>query len=363
MTSLTPSASDKKPTSIFRSWKLWLAVIGTIILIVTPEIVPDDYIFRIIISVIINIPLALSQNLITGFAGILTLGQAAFYGLGAYTSALLVMKLGLPWPLALLAAGLIACIFGTLLAFPCLRVGSDYLTLMTIGFSQIFYIVVLNWTDLTRGPMGLPGVPSPKIGSIVFNRPETVYFLYLLIAAICYLFMHRLTRSHIGRALNAIRDSETAAAAMGINVAYYKIITFAFGSFWAGIAGSMLAHFVNFVGPMTFNLDQSILHMQMAILGGLGSLSGSILGAAILISLPQLFKPLYEYQLLLNGLMMVILLIWRPQGIMGKTTVAKKVGRKGLFKNSKANKSMTDVKSPIIEKQATAAEEKSNGSN
>lgn len=300
-------------------------------MIVVPEIVPNDYIFRIIISVIIDIPLALSQNLITGFAGMLTLGQAAFYGLGAYTSALLVMRLGVPWPIALLVAGLVACVFGILLSFPCLRVGSDYLTLMTIGFGQIFYIVALNWMELTRGPMGLPGVPSPEIGPIIFNTPSSIYFLYLCISAFCYLFMHRLTNSHVGRALIAIRDNETAAAAMGINVPYYKVMTFAFASFWAGISGSMLAHFLAFVGPMTFTLNESLLHMQMAILGGLGSLPGSILGAAILISLPQLFKPVYEYQILLNGLMMVILLTWRPQGIMGKSAVAATV-RKKVFK-------------------------------
>jgi branched-chain amino acid transport system permease protein len=297
-----------------------------------PEIVPNDYIFRIIISVIIDIPLVLSQNLITGFTGMLSLGQAAFYGIGAYTSALLMMKLGVPWPVALLLAGVVACVFGILLSFPCLRVGSDYLTLMTIGFGQIFYIVALNWMDLTRGPMGLPGVPPPQLGPVIFNNPSSIYFLYLAISALCYLFMHRLTHSHVGRALIAIRDNETAASAMGINVSYYKVMAFAFGSFWAGISGSMLAHFLNFVGPMTFTLNESILHMQMAILGGLGSLPGSILGAAILVSLPQLFKPLYEYQMLLNGLMMVIILTWRPQGLLGKSAVAQKVGQKSFLK-------------------------------
>jgi branched-chain amino acid transport system permease protein len=331
MASLNSPTKSKNPAAIFRSWRFWLAVIGTVVMIAVPEVVPNDYVFRIIISVIIDIPLALSQNLITGFAGMLSLGQAAFYGLGAYTSALLVMKLGVPWPIALLLAGVVACIFGILLSFPCLRVGSDYLTLMTIGFGQIFYIVALNWMQLTRGPMGLPGVPAPQIGPITFNTPNSIYYLYLVISALCYLFMHRLTNSHIGRALIAIRDNETAAAAMGINVAYYKVMTFAFGSLWAGISGSMLAHFLAFVGPMTFTLNESILHMQMAILGGLGSLPGSVLGAAILVSVPQLFKPLYQYQVLLNGLIMVILLIWRPQGIMGKSTVAKSV-RKSFLK-------------------------------
>jgi branched-chain amino acid transport system permease protein len=313
--------------SALRSRRLWLYLVGAAILLLIPRFVPNDYVFRIIISVIIDIPLALSQNLITGFGGMLTLGQAAFYGIGAYTSALVVMKLGLPWPVALLAAGLVACMFGILLGFPCLRVGSDYLTLMTIGFGEIFHIVALNWMALTRGPMGLPGVPPPQVGSFVFNTPERVYFLYLAIALLCYLFMHRLTQSHVGRALISIREDETAAASMGINVAYYKVLAFAFGSLWAGISGSMLAHFLKFVGPMTFTINESLLHMQMAILGGLGSLPGSVLGAAILVSLPQIFQPLYEYRMLLNGMLMVILMAWRPQGIMGKSAAVGAVQR------------------------------------
>jgi branched-chain amino acid transport system permease protein len=316
-------AKSKKTASVFKSWRLWLAVFGAIAVIAFPVITPSNYILGIMIWVIIDIPLVLSQNLITGFTGLLTLGQAAFYGIGAYTSALLVMRLGVPWPIALVAAGLVACVFGILLSIPCLRVGSDYLTLVTISFGEVFYIVALNWMQLTRGPMGIPGVPPPQIGPIVFSDPKSIYFLYLCITVLCYIFMHRLTHSHVGRALIAIRDNETAAAAMGINVRNYKMLAFAFGTMWAGISGSMLAHFLNFVGPQTFTLNESIFHMQMAILGGLGSLPGSILGAIILISLPQIFQPIYQYQLLLNGLLMIILLTWRPQGILGKSAVAK----------------------------------------
>jgi branched-chain amino acid transport system permease protein len=297
--------------------RLLLYGVGLVALLVLPRFMPNEFVFRVVIAIIIDIPLALAQNLITGFAGMLTLGQAAFYGIGAYTSALLVMRLGAPWPLALLAAGVMACILGVLLGFPCLRVGSDYLTLMTIGFGEIFKIVALHWMELTRGPMGLPGVPAPQIGSFVFDTSTRYYYLYLFLAALCYLCMHRLTNSHIGRAFIAIREDETAAAAMGVNLAYHKVLAFAFGTFWAGISGSMLAHFLAFVGPMTFTLDESLLHMQMAILGGLGSLPGSILGAAILVSLPQIFQSLYAYRMLINGVLMVILMIWRPQGILG----------------------------------------------
>lgn len=305
------------------SKRFGLYALGAAILLALPKAMPNEYVFRIVIAVIIDIPLALAQNLITGFAGMLTLGQAAFYGIGAYTSALLVLKAGLPWPVAFFAAGLVACLFGILLGFPCLRVGSDYLTLMTIGFGEIFHIVALNWMDLTRGPMGIPGVPPPQIGSIVFDTSLRMYYLYLAIALVCYLSMHRLTKSHVGRALLAIREDETAAATMGINVAYYKVLAFAFGTLWAGFSGSMLAHFLAFVGPMTFTLNESLFHMQMAILGGLGSLPGSVLGAAILVSLPQIFQPLYRYRMLLNGALMVMLMAWRPQGIMGTSAAAR----------------------------------------
>jgi branched-chain amino acid transport system permease protein len=299
--------------------KLLLLLLAVAALLLLPQYVHNEYTMRIVILVIIDIPLALSQNLITGFTGLLTLGQAAFYGIGAYVSALLVMKLGLPWPVAFLAAGLVACFFGVLLGFPCLRVGSDYLTLMTIGFGQIFYIVALNWMPVTRGPMGLPGVPPPQIGPFVFDSSASMYYLYLTITALCYLFMYRVTHSHVGRAMVAIREDEVAASAAGINTAYYKLLAFGFGTLWAGFSGSMLAAYLGFVGPMTFTINESIFQMQMAILGGLGSLPGSILGAAILVSLPQIFQPLYQYSMLLNGALMVILMAWRPQGIMGST--------------------------------------------
>jgi branched-chain amino acid transport system permease protein len=347
--------------SFFQPQRLLVYGLGAVILLALPEFMPNDYVFRVVIAIIIDVPLALAQNLITGFTGMLTLGQAAFYGIGAYTSALLVMRLGAPWPVALLAAGVVACVFGILLGFPCLRVGSDYLTLMTIGFGEIFHIVTLNWMNLTRGPMGLPGVPPPRIGSMVFNTSQRQYYLYLGIAVLCFLFMHRLTKSHVGRALIAIREDETAASAMGINVAYYKLLAFACGTLWAGFSGSMLAHFLMFVGPMTFSLNESIFHMQMAILGGLGSLPGSVLGAAILVSLPQIFQPLYEYRMLLNGMLMVLLMTLRPEGIMGTSAAAKSargtfLKQLGLFGRKKTEDVESSSKSQPSVRQSSNEE-------
>lgn len=300
--------------------------LGAILLLALPLLITRPYVLHMIIMIIIYIPLALSQNLITGFTGMLTMGQAAFYGLGAYTSALLMMRLNLPWPVAFLAAGILAGLFGILVGFPCLRVGSDYLTLMTIGFGAIFSAVATNWVEVTRGSMGLPGVPLASIGPFVFNTLPRQYYLYIFIAALCYLFMYRLTKSRIGRALIAIREDEIAASTLGINLAYYKVLAFAFGAMWAGFAGSMLAHFLTFVGPQSFTLDESLLHVQIAILGGFGSLTGSVIGAAIMVSLPQIFQDIYQYRMLLNGVLLLMLMAWRPQGIMGTSAMGKAAG-------------------------------------
>jgi branched-chain amino acid transport system permease protein len=257
-----------------------------------------------------------------------------------------MMKLGAPWPLAFLAAGIVAAVAGIVVGFPCLRVGSDYLTLMTIGFGAIFSAVATNWIQLTRGSMGIPGVPPASIGLFVFNTLPRQYYLYLVIAACCYFFMYRLTRSHIGRALIAIREDEIAATTMGINVAYYKVLAFTFGALWAGFAGSMLAHLLAFVGPQSFTLDESLLHVQMAILGGFGSLAGSVIGAVILVSLPQIFQDIYKYRMLINGILLLMLMAWRPQGIMGRSAISGKTGL-GFFNKTngtgpKGNGAMRD---------------------
>ena len=319
--------SNSRMTGLLTHSRKWvLYAVGVLTLLLVPFLVPNQYVFRIVIAVLIAAPLALAQNLITGFTGMLSVGQAAFYGIGAYTSSLLVLRLGVPWLLALLAAGVLACVLGILLGFPCLRVGSDYLTLMTIAFNMIFITVALHWMGVTRGSMGIPGIPPPRIAGFAFNTNTRYYYLYLFLTALCYASMYFLIHSHVGRAMIATREDQTAAATAGINVAYYKVLAFAIGTFWAGLAGSMSAHFLAFVGPSMFTIDESLLQMQMAIIGGLGSLPGSILGAAILVSIPQIFQGLYEYRMLFSGLVMVVLMIWRPQGIMGVTASSVSAG-------------------------------------
>jgi branched-chain amino acid transport system permease protein len=312
--------------------------VGLIVLILlVPWLTPNDYVLRIVITILLYVVLALGQQLLTGFTGILSLGHAGFYGLGAYTSALLVLNFGVPWPLALLSAAVLACVFGVALGFPCLRVGGDYLTLMTIGFGEIARIVFLRWIPVTRGPMGLPNIPSPQIGPFVFDTNIHYYYLYLCLAAFTYFCIRRVVNSEIGRSLMAIRDDEIAAMTVGIDIARYKVMAFGISTFFAGMAGSMLAHFLRFIGPMNFTMDESLLMMQMVILGGLGSLPGTILGSAILVVTPEIFRVLTDYRQMLNGALMVVLMILRPQGLMGTlgASTALRISLGGIWPFSK----------------------------
>jgi branched-chain amino acid transport system permease protein len=309
----------------------WLAFgLGALLLLSAPLFIKSGFIMNALLLTLIYVPLVLSVNIITGFTGMLTMGQAAFYGLGAYVSVLAMMRLELPWLAAFLAAGIAAAIFGAIVAIPCLRVGGDYITLMTIGFGVIFSAVAVNWTPVTRGAMGIPAVPTPSIGPIEFDTLARQYYLYLLITSICYFFMARFTRSHVGRALISIREDEIAASTLGINLSHYKVLAFVFGALWAGFAGSMFAHYLEFIGPQSFSMDESILILQMAILGGFGSLPGSVIGAAIMIALPQVFQDIYQYRMLFSGILLLILMAVRPQGIMGNSAIAQTSGAQFL---------------------------------
>lgn len=319
-----------------RPVKVVLTLILLVGLLLLPHFVPNAYVQRVINLSLIYVILTLGQNLLTGFTGLISLGQAGFYAIGAYTSALLVLRLHVPWLVAFFTAGVLACIVGILLGYPCLRVGGDYLTLMTIGFGEVVRITALNWMELTRGPMGLPGVPPPRIGSLVISGGLRYYYLFLAVATATYTGVWLLVNSKIGRALKAIREDEVAAGVSGLNVAHYKILSFGVAALLAGFAGSLLAHFNAFVGPTSFDIDESLLQMNMAILGGLGSLPGSVLGAVILTAAPELFRIITEFRLLFMGLLMVGLMIWRPNGILGKQSAVVPVTRKSKLFGSLA---------------------------
>jgi branched-chain amino acid transport system permease protein len=229
----------------------------------------------------------------------------------------------LPFPLAALSAILVAGACGLALGLPTLRLKEDYLAIVTLGFGVIVDLVFLN-LEITGGPDGLAGIPSPRFLGISF-RPAAVYLVLVAVAVLLVLvFTYRLVNSYHGRALRAIRDHEVTAQVMGINTPAYKIIIFTLAAGLAGLSGSLYAHYITFINPETFGLHTSILILTMAVLGGMGSMAGSVLGAVILTALPEALRQFQAYQDLVYGALLVGLLIWRPEGILGRGKLSLK---------------------------------------
>jgi len=280
------------------------------------------YLLHLAILAGIYIILTVSINLIIGYAGQVSLGHAAFYGIGAYTSALVALNWHLPFPLAALSAILVAGACGLALGLPTLRLKEDYLAIVTLGFGVIVDLVFLN-LEITGGPDGLAGIPPPQFLSLI--RAPGAYLLLVAAAVLLVLvFTYRLVSSYHGRALRAIRDHEVTAQVMGINTPAYKIVIFTLAAGLAGLAGSLYAHYITFINPETFGLHTSILILTMAVLGGMGSIAGSVLGAVILTALPELLRQFQAYQDLVYGALLVGLLILRPEGILGRGKLSLK---------------------------------------
>jgi len=210
-----------------------------------------------------------------------------------------------------------------LVCLPCLRVRGNYLALVTLGFGEICNLVMQNWSDFTGGPLGMVGIPCPVIMGVELVDNIHFYYLIAVIFLVVYVGSKRIVNSFIGRACIAIREDETAAALSGIKVRYYKLLMFTIGTFIAGVAGSYWASYLTVVAPLNFTLDESILMVMMLIVGGIGNLPGSVAGATIMILVSELFKPLYAYRFLMMGIILIFVLLWRPQGIVGKWGSAK----------------------------------------
>jgi branched-chain amino acid transport system permease protein len=296
-------------------WFFWL--LFGVLLLAVPLLVSNQYTLRILIQIILYSILTMSLNLLVGFTGQFSLGHAGFYAIGAYTSALLMMKAGMPHLIGLMGAIIMASLVGTIVAVPSFRLGGDYLAVATLGFSEVIRLILLNWQSLTRGPLGLAGVPGPGFFGITSFSLSDYYYYVLVLAVVAYFSLARIIDSQVGRCLMAIRDDEVAAGAMGVNVRFYKTIAFVVSAAWAGACGSFFASFLNFLSPTSFTIQESVLIISMVILGGMGSLPGSVLGAAILVAVPEYFQVLYQARLLLAGAAILLMILFRPKGILG----------------------------------------------
>lgn len=277
-----------------------------------------DYLVHLGILIGIYGILALSLNLSLGLTGLMNLGHIAFFGIGAYASAILSEQ-GLPLWFCVLSAGLIASIFGAILSFPSRRLEGDYLALCTLGFSFIVGSVARNWTSLTRGALGIPGIERLAGSSV-----ETLAMVAIL-CLITYLILRSIKKSRFGLRLQAIRDDALAAKVCGIDTFRLTMASLAISAFFAGIAGSLYAHYISFIDPSIFGAGDLVLVFSMVIVGGIASLEGSVLGCAILLLLPEplrfigfpssLIGPARE---MLFALLLILMLIYRPNGILGK---------------------------------------------
>jgi branched-chain amino acid transport system permease protein len=308
----------------------WIIIHGVYILIfgvfvLLPFFLKNPYYIRIFIFIGIYIILALSLNLINGYTGLLSIGHAAFYGIGAYSSALLTLRLGFPFLIALLVSGIIAAIFGYLIGKPTLRLRGIFLTLCTLGFNIIFVLALVNWESLTRGPLGIAGIPLPKFFFHTFQRQEHYYYLIFFLVLFTIASIYRLIHSRFGNALLSIREEETAAEAVGVNTVHYKLAAFIISTFYAGISGSFFAHYIRFISPDNFTFWESFTLLAMLAIGGQGNLLGPMVGAFLLIAIPEIFRFLADYRMIFYGLVLIFMMLFRREGIFRHRTYSLRI--------------------------------------
>jgi branched-chain amino acid transport system permease protein len=282
-----------------------------------PYITSNPYLLRVATMMAIYVVLASSLNLIIGFTGMYSLGHGAFYGIGAYTSAILAVSLDWPFWLTMPLAGLFTALVGAFLGLATLRLRQTFLVFGTLAFGEIVRIIIMNWPSLTRGPMGIPGIPFPTLMGIELASPRQWYYLILAFAVLTVFVIQRLYHSRVGRAWVAIREDEVAASSMGVSVFGYKVLAFTIACLIAGLCGAFYAHFVSFISADQFGMGESFLILTMVALGGTGSIIGPIIGAVLLILLPEAFRFLADFRGVLYGAILIFVIVVKPEGLAG----------------------------------------------
>jgi branched-chain amino acid transport system permease protein len=295
----------------------WLVVGVTAAALALPFVTSAPYLLQTLTNGWLAALLALSLTLVAGTAGQISLGQAALLAIGGYASALLAIDVGAPAIVSVPAAGLITAALGTLLVFPAFRLRGHYIAIATLAIGEIVSLVILNWESLTGGAMGLTGIPPLSFLGRDLDSNRAIYWTCLLALIAIAALQTRLLNSHLGRTLRAVREDEIAARCYGISLDRYKALAFAFGGFAAGVAGAITAHLYSYLNSQTFDSQLSLLALTMVMLGGMGNVLGAIVGAVALVGLPELFRVAAEYRILIYGVVLLLLVRFRPQGLLG----------------------------------------------
>lgn len=289
---------------------------------VFPFCVQSSYLVHVANLALYYSIVAVSLDIVAGFLGEISFGHAGFIAVGAYTTTILNMRL-LPdswisfW-IALLAGGLLAALAGVVVGIPAMRISGQYFFVVTMGFGEIIRFILLNWQAVTNGAFGITSIPSPAIGGFAFTERFHFYYLFLIVLLLMLVTISFLRRSYIGRAWIAIREDDLAAEAMGIRLTYYKVLAFSISSFFAGIGGGLLGSYLNFLTPSNFLAIESIMILMMVLLGGQGLIYGALFGAFLMTGFNEVLRPLEQYRMLITGALMMVLMFWKPRGLLGK---------------------------------------------
>jgi branched-chain amino acid transport system permease protein len=289
-----------------------------------------EYLLHILILICIYCIVGLSLNLVAGYTGLISIAHAAFYGIGAYTAALLSLRFEVNFLLAIPAAILVAAVFGFLIGFPSLRIRDDFFVIATFGFQVIIFQIMNNWMELTNGPLGLPGIPQPEVLGYKFTSHVDFLALSFLFALLTYFISRRLVSSPFGNVLRSIREDELFAQSLGKNVNRYKVLVLSIGAGLVAIGGALYAYYITFIDPTSFTVPESIFMLSIVIVGGAGRLGGSILGAILLVSIPELLRFIgmpssiaANMRQILYGGLLVGFMMFRPKGIWGEFGFSK----------------------------------------
>jgi len=299
-----------------------LALLVALLVCLLPVVGVSAYYIFVSTVVFLYIPLAIGQNLVTGNTGVLSMGQAALYGVGAYVTAILSTRYGVSAPLALVAAVVAAGLAGVAIALTTVKVYGDYLFIVTLGVNLIFLDIV-NQAPGAGGAAGIAGVPAPSLGPLRIMTPTAFFYFGFAAVVVCILLAVVILRSRLGRAMEAVRDDALVAGTLGLREMPIKVGVSGIAGAMAGLSGGVLAYFLTFVGPQDFTTTASLLIFEMVIIGGLGSLWGSVLGAVLLIAIPEVLRSVEAYSIGIGGAAIVVMMIFRPQGIMGARSIAR----------------------------------------
>ena len=334
-----PAAVRQSGASLMQRASPWLGA-ALILFAVALPLMPfaDRRLMDLATLILIYVMLGWGLNIVVGLAGLLDLGYVAFYAVGAYSFALLAHNFDMSFWVCLPIAGLMAAFVGVVLGFPVLRLRGDYLAIVTLGFGEMIRIILINWVPVTRGPDGISGIPKPSFFGLPFKRrpPEGVesfhqffdlsyssthriiflFYVVLILALLINAFILRIRKMPIGRAWEALREDEIACRALGLNPTNIKLSAFALGAMFGGIAGTVFATRQSFISPESFTFIESAIILAIVVLGGMGSQIGVVIAAIVLIGLPEWFREIQEYRMLAFGALMVLIMIWRPRGLL-----------------------------------------------